>query len=421
MAVKLISGTKVSRPELIKESKPQAGSIERQVVGPVTSALGTIPSIFQSIGDVIGLPSTRGGRPDITEKVPFTPEHQRELYAQGRGIEKESLEPQGSQEELFNMIASDLPLIALTGGASSAAKLGSSLGKSAAVNTGMKSAENLGFGPVGQLVGGLIGGKAGGDLAGKISNYYSGTKEAAKGLRPHLETVKNEAYENADKLFAGAAGDFTKTNEKLQKLLSQTYKGIPTKSKDIAQEKLLLASERIRRGTMSIADAIDLKQDFNDLAYKSDYDRKATGIFKQAARYFKDFIEEEGPKHKSAYKAYEQGEQLHKILNADVEVKNLITDYFKPSTFTTNGILKTLFKSAIGASGTLPIAETTKFLVRRPEARQYYYDVFKNIVKDNPTEAVNSLRKVVKIAEREDKQIPKEARVKVLAGKKLTA
>ncbi len=436
MAIKLISGQKVAQPKVINSalSLPKASGLERNIVGAATSALGAPFNLAQGVGDILSYGNVKAknlfeslGAPKKENpegyKVPLTKEHQRELYASARGLSPESLQPQGFGEEVADLVYGDLPLIALTGGFGSAAKVLPSLGKATAVSGGIKSAEKLGFGPAGQLVGGLLGGAAGGKLAQNVSDFYSGKKVPATGLRPHLETIKREAYDNSERLFGQSSGDFSKTEKKFNTIHKWLNKGAQdTPAKKEVATRLDELSSKIQNGQLKIQDAIDWKQQFNEFGYESNLDPKAKSIFKQGAKYLNDFIKEEGSKHPDAYKYYRQGEDLTGMLNASEEVKNIITDYFKPALFSGNGILKTLFKASLGTVGTLPVAETTKFFIRRPEARKYYADVFKHAINNDRTAAANSLRKVVSLAEKEEKLMKEnEPRIKVLSGKKLTA
>ncbi len=425
MDIKIISGARLDKqkPGLTAvKAKPEATALQRNLALPITAAVGVVPQVAESLVNFIAgrVPKLEKNKHNefYTQKerepirLPGTSQHLREnVVAPALGVSSQSLKPQGMTEEILESVYSDLPLILATGGAATGKSLASSLGKSASVTSGMKIAEKAGLGIPGQLVGGLFGAKIGNQLGSAIEGYYTGAKSTA-GLRPFLENTSKEAYAKSNELFKGKVGDFTKPGDKIRNVLQESNKGIPTQAKDFIKQELGKIHKFEENGKMSLANAMAIKQDFYDHAYKSNYDKKTTGVFKQVGRYFKDFIDEEGSKFPEAYKAYKQGEELHSILNAKDEVTGLIKDYFNPATFAKNGILKTLFKSSLGLAGTLPIAETTKFLVRRPEARKYYFDVYKNIIKDNPTAAVNSLRKLVKITEKEDSKTSEEPKRK---------
>jgi len=242
-------------------------------------------------------------------------------------------------------------------------------------------------------------------------------KEVATGIRPHLEKVKNEAYKQSEKLFKGIKVPSRNIEDALDAVHADARRGLGSKAKTEVLNRLDELGSKFHKNEVPIQDLIDAKIDVNKWAYTRDAEEAP--YFKRVAKILKEAIQEEGSVNKEALKSFNQGEQLHQVLNSGKEVKQLIQENFDPKRFAKSKIIKSLFGLAGESVSLIPAGEATKFFIKRPEARNYYLNVMKSVVQENPAAAVNSLKQLVKsVDEYEDKTYKSAPKVEVLRGSK---
>ncbi len=377
-------------------------TLTQAATGIAAAPFNIVKGVGSALADLA--PSRRGGMPELTKELyegPNITQQARTSLEESRGLKEGSLTPKGFTQETLDRIYSDSPFLAATAASGGLSSFFPALGLSTSANAGAQVGKELGGGPIGELLGYLGGAATGAKGLNKLQSLYQGyktglsPKQVATGVRPHLEKVSREAYKNSEKLFK----DFKVPAEPIEELITPIQqsltRGATSKAKTEVLKNIEELTNKFQQGQVPIQDLIDFKKDFNKFGYSRNSEEAP--YFRGLARQLKDYIQEAGAKNPEALKAFNQGEQLHGLLNSGQEVLALLKDTFSPATFTKSKLLKSLFGIGGQALNLFPAADAAKFLIRRPEARKYYADVIKAAASENPAAAIGSLKSLVKM------------------------
>jgi hypothetical protein len=228
------------------------------------------------------------------------------------GKQKGYFQPKNKFEEGVDMVARDLPLMAISGGGSAAAKLMGSIISSGAA----KSVESLGAGPMWQMLAGIAGSRAANRVTGKMS--------PARVIKL-AEKEKEFEYATRDKVLASKGNPkfkseaLAKDSDELVEMFDNMFPS--TKSK--IRHDLGYISTKIKDGEMSVKDAIDLKKWAYKEAYSHNYGTPANEFYRKTGLMLKNFIEEAAYKDPSWGLSHLRADDLNKGIEASRKIGDI--------------------------------------------------------------------------------------------------
>lgn len=422
MAVKILSGGfKNQNPEkkLLKKIEPEASTPERLGVGLGTSILGYGSNLAQSIVDTIGLPSARGGRPDIAAEhatIPTSTRGQRDIYAEKIGVSRKSLEPQGKVENFAELLAQDSPylLYALEkGGLSAAGKAAEGI---VGANLGMEAGNYIG-GPVGGIIGSYYGSKAG----SKIRKGFSETTPSKpKNVLTHLNEKVEDFYSTSKKELAGKKAPVQGLSEALTPIYDEIASGHNTKADKEAMKNILATIEKANFGKIDLNTAIAQKKSFGNLARASSQNPFLQKMYGKAGDAVRDWIYSLEPEFGKGISAYKQANELYPVVKSQREFERVVNESTELKKILNQSFLKNITLGVGKKAGLIPASRLARFF-DNPEAVQYWKDSLRALDLGNNKEAKVSLMKLGRYAqkfEKEDKDQSqsKYGKVKILTG-----
>jgi hypothetical protein len=319
-----------------------------------------------------------------------------------RYVPKDYLKPRHVGEKILHGIAQDLPIILATAGAGALP----AIGRSASSNTAMKTAEEIGLGPLGQLVAGSIGG-SGFDLFRR-----GGTPGK---LRATASDIMKKDYDKA----AAIAPKLTENAQELEKnignLRVQAINTLPLDIAKKANKELARLDSAIHNGKINVNRAWNFKKLFNKLAYNSDTNEALIPLYKKAGAYLNDVLESASKSSPDFGKYYNRAEDLYLGLKAPSKLRRILEENTDLEKLLTSPLAKLgLFgaatkplaagKAALNALSVVPItkytARSVDFFTKSKTARQLFNDILKDALSDNKASLASNLTKLNNEAEK---------------------
>lgn len=409
----------VSRNNKPVEQPQEAGFITRNIVNPVTAAVGSVPSLVQGLGEEFKeyLPSHRGGRPDITEEiiqgVPGTIPKLRESAASALGVTPESLQPQGFFEKTIDKTAQALPFIYGLGGSLGTLDLASS--------AGMAAADEAGLGPLGEIAGGILG-----PVALRKIQSMRGKPSSI----PHLEELANKAkenfYEKEAKLGSKINVPSKKYVEGLNKIASKVEDNtaLSLSEKTEIMNKLDQFRNDAAFGTINAAKLVQREKELNALypSIQGPKDRIYREFIGQTRNHIENFGKEIGNKHPDWLHSWQNAKDIVKAQNYQSGLSQLIDEYPTISKAISNPLVKGLLGIgagsylggpvgagvAVGGSLGFKKAERLYAYYKRPIGQKLLKEAFKNIYDRNVPALERTLVKLNKDVEKFEEENPEK-------------
>ena len=364
------------------------------------------------------LPTISSVRKNITSKI-----YEPKIMEPGRNV----------VERFFDRIGPDIPLIlgsAFTGGAS----LAPILARSAGANLTSQTIEEAGGGPVAQFFGGLAGGIGGNFLQSRFANATQGLTQAGKAtgkgalgtspsplaaqnIEKHLRIKQKDLYQEVKKFAENKFIPATQEKDKISSLLNKLDSGSSGLKNSIRKEvrRELEAVEEAfgqnpenyknitealpgfhgqAKDSINLNKAIDQVQHLNSII-RDETNTSAQRYYQQAVKGLQGAISKAEEQFTDWGKLHKEAKNITTVLSTADEAEKRLKDI---SDVLSNGGLKTLFKTPKWLFGDFVPSKEIRYLFELPEARKYFGNVVKGVLKDDLSFAERNLRGLDKIA-----------------------
>lgn len=330
------------------------------------------------------------------------------------GVTEQQIRPQSGAEEIFQGGLEKIPTTLALGGGLPQVGLGF-LG-----SAGRYSAQEAGFGPVGQTVAEL-----GTEVLG--STYGRGLRpgKIRKELRPKMEKAYDIAHKEVETLGRQKADNLSSFIT--QEIDQLDKSGLDKAARKNLKTEFINVNKDIFDNAISPKEAWNWKKHFNSLISgeyaKSDPDQKLIRVYRRMVGNLNEVLERTGKQNPKFGKPYFMAEDIYKGLDAPNKIRQILEE----QTSLNNIISKNPTAKAIAALGTFwkGGAPLTATLAAAPFAARYgarAYDLFsksktaqylaqkisKDIASDNIKSATNAFIKLDKEVKKLEKQYPEK-------------
>lgn len=240
-------------------------------------------------------------------------------------FDNKSIEPENFLTQTLQKSARGLPLALMTGGLSSPTAIGGDLASSA----GMSIAENLGLGPIGEIV---FGGLAKGGF-GKVMNSLKKGADNPSKIKSFISSLYDEEPRLGNKIKADPK-DIRSAIDKVEKRVKRSY--IDPRLFSAADKKLVLdnietSKKALNKKGLTASDLFKEKQRFNEIwkpssSIQGKYGNEVRGLFVKEL----NKIAEQNPKWGNVFK---QADELYGIQHWQNNVSTFFDDFSKSGKF----------------------------------------------------------------------------------------
>ncbi len=404
--------------------KTKAGLIPRNIVGSGSSFLGNLTNtdlvqgLSQGIVDIIGLPSARGGRPDIAAehsqiRLPHSSAGISQLSSDILGYEPESLKAKNFPEKVLHSASSGLGFLgsqgALNVGGKGIAKLA---GRELAGSTASQAAASLKLPSSVQLFAG-IGGQSGFE---KVFNRLNKVKIPANNLSTMAAEAEKGFYDTERELGSKIPVDVKPFEKDVFKL--QDRIGKDKKLSSLEKQELLLKSEEFLSDAASgKVNASDISQWRKDLNFLISKERGVVKDYYKAIRTpIVNILKETEKNNPEWYSSLKSGDQLHAAQNFGKTFKDMVNYFPRVGKILDNPIAyflasagpSVLYKgvpglgygvaATAGGMAAKKIAKVAPFLFSGPAPRHVLLKASEEVIKNNIPAAMREYAKLNSMA-----------------------
>lgn len=392
MAIKILKGgLKALEPEkelLTSLKKPE--SISESIVRNVSR----IP--LSVLKPVAGVQDIYEGITGDKEGGWFNSEQLERGYEKLTNAPKGYYKPQGTFEELGDMIVSDAPFIAasaLTGGLSA---LAPSLARSVGANVGIKGAQEAGFGTVGQIVGSILGAKSPAKIQSIVKGFNKNPKIATKNLLTHMQKAATKSYDSSTKELHNIKGPVKELPKNLQNIVEDVG-FIPNRKNISAARDIENVLEEMYGGKLDINKAKKYSQKFKSEGFNKNHSPEIKNAYKKAGMTLRDWIYDLEPEIGKGISDYKRANELHTLNKAQNKFEKIINESASAKNLFSSSFLSSLISGGVKKAGLIPVSRAKKFW-REPEAREYMKEIFDAIDFGADKEALIAVHKLGKSA-----------------------
>jgi hypothetical protein len=330
---------------------------------------------------------------------------------------KERIKAQGFGEEVLDATIQNLPLTYALG----AGNFGAKLVQDIFGTTGMKAAEKLGAGPVGQIAGGLAGGSLG---RGALKKFFSqgGTPQKLGELAKNAE---EQYWTKAKELGTSIKSDARKYAHGLENLVDEIRDTTAFKT-ETQRNDLLQRFERYLNdassGEINASKLTDRVKEINESFPKflGPENKTPRKFIERAQKLMFAEAEDIGKKHPEWFKTWEGARDITRAVNFRPEFLSILDDFPWLAKKVTSPILHqalgigggTLLGGLTGgAAGSLGILGAKKGIelwnfYSSPATKKLLGESVKNVVERNIPQLAKSLVQLNKEAEKFEEQSP---------------
>ena len=357
------------------------------------SLLGLPSDILQTAQ--IGARGLEKGASKIREKIGLSPLETKERPKGLPGSEDlrdistklfgEIVTPQTKKESFIDDIVSDAAVLAIP--VKGKIPFMRSIGTALAGNLGAKGVEQLGFGEKGQAAA-KIGAFFLSGLAGKgnVKKYWNQQYKLAEDSVPSRAKVETFAMER-----------------KLDRLERELERGISTPSKSFVKSPLDNVRKKIKKGTATVDELVQIKKDINE--HRGKLYKDLTG--KQSIQYaqgkindLSGILDEEiakyGRTNPKFYEHYKNANEAFAGYNQSRRVGRWINRQLnkigKPALLILEGVFPKLIPGSAAGFVGLKAGELTTRILRNPTLRKFYGNMVKDAAKENSAGFLKNLK-----------------------------